>query len=359
MRAARRGRRGSAVLLILLGGCFQVYEPSRLEPGDAGVNDAGVDSGVDGGDIDAGCVGRTPPVRPELPDDGDRSLTFALRELVADPTTLETTWHEFSFDLDATCTYDTDTSSCAGNTVVADGPDGEDNVFGQYLMAQLQEIRGTDIQGYSRTQLNLGSKNPMLHISGWNGLPDDSLVSAWITISAEFEAESGGEEPAWDGSDIFYPRQVDFVEGNIGQPIVVDSAAYVAGGTLVARIPESALLVPQGFGLPEIEVLLREMTVTAEIVEDGARLARVNLIGRWRILDILQALGEAGFCEGSLERNGIEFVVDQFADIRADARSDNMGATCDAISVGVGFAGTPVILGSETRGLPRLGDPCE
>ena len=355
---ATSGRAGlaAAFTVVLLAGCFQVYDPElastpQLEPSE---NDVGVDAGVDAGPV----CGRAVPAYPGGDDSGTLTLTFAFVDSTLDPTYLETHWHEVAYDLDGICTDSTLTSSCVGETIVGDGPDGEDNVFGQFLVSVLSAVRPEqDLGSYANMRLEQGGSNPLLHVEGWNGEATDPRVRVWFSVAAEFEASDGGETPVWDGNDVFYPRDDDFVEGDLDVALAEDDSAYVVDGVLVARISQTSLLIPQGMGAPAIVINARDMTITAEITTEG--LSEVSLTGRWRVLDLLQAFVDAGYCQGTPEYLGITSVVDSYSDIRSDPRSDNMGADCDALSIGVGFAGRVVELGSETREANYATGSCE
>lgn len=351
--------------LVLAVGCVQVYDEGLLDrqivttrfDGGPG-NDAPFDAGIDASD---GCDEKRPPPRPAPETDNEmrNARTWGLLDITLDPALVAPNFADYGYDLDGQCTDSTENRSCAGGTVVADGEFGEDNVFAQHLMVGIQDTLGTDVQSRARLSLRQGNKVPMIHLENWNGEPNDPLVSVWAAVSADFETFTPQEEPLWDGTDIFYPREESFVEGMIGDPLGIDDAAYVADGVLVANIPETTFSFAFFQGIEEIGIQIRDLTITAEIQEDGS-LTNVILAGRWRILDMLQAFAQAGFCQGSLDYMAIAFVGEQFADVRADSRSDNMGATCDAISMGVGFTGVAIELGSETRdpGEPPP-NPCE
>ena len=347
--------------LALVGGCFNgvAYDDQLLTPPTVFVaRDASVDAYVE---TDAGPELRRPPERPDADTNtAERvSRNWGLLEMVVAPEIVGPEFARYGYDLDGVITNSLDTASCIGGAVVSDGELGEDNVFAKHLMTSVGEaLSRYDVQSSARTSLRAGNKVPMIHLEGWNGKADDALVTVWAAVSADFSS-TAGDAPVWDGTDVFYPRDESFVEGDLDQPLAVDTAAYVAGNVLVANINDATFQFAWFEGLPEIGVLIRDLTITGTIEEDGT-LSDVIFAGRWRTADVLQAFAAAGFCQGTLDYNAIVLVGEQFADVRADSRSDNMGATCDAVSLGVGFTGEPLELGSESHdsGQPTP-SPCE
>lgn len=349
----------TSLVLSLSAGCFQgtAYDENLLSPSvPVTRRDAGVDSGVD-----AGPALRRPPTRPDAETNTSErsSRTWGLLEMVIAPEVVVPNFAAYGYDLDDVVTTSVDSASCLSGTVVSDGELGEDNVLAKHLMGTVGDVLSRyDVQSSARTSLRAGVRVPLIHLEDWNGKADDALVSVWASVSADFSS-SAGDVPAWDGTDVFYPRDENFVEGDLDQPLAIDTAAYVAGNVLVANINDATFQFNWFEGLPDVGILIRDFTLTGTIEEDGT-LSDVIIAGRWRTADMLQAFVDVGWCQGSLNYNAIVIVGEQFADVRADARSDNMGATCDAISLGVGFTGEPVELGSESReGAPREPSDCD
>ena len=353
------------VVFIGLGGCFRgAYDPAKLEPAevDASVPDAAYDAASDG-EVDGGetCTLRAIPERPSAEDGAGTDVTFALRDIVLDPATFEDGgWHRFSYDLDGVCTSGVDTQSCASTVVVGDGPAGQDNVFAQIFVQALEDARNIEasLQDHARITMASGDNVPLIRLEGWNGLEDDPQVRVWMAASADVVSGVGGSQAVWDGRDVHYPNVDDFSLGDISAPNIVDDNAYVSGRKLVALLPFAPIFIPQGsvdgVDYPPLEISLADAHLVATIGIDNTRLDDVLILGRWSITRINESISSIGICAGTDERMTLDFLLNQFADMRANPEQDNADplATCDALSVGLAFGGYSVILGSEARDRP-------
>lgn len=300
-----------------------------------------------------------PPERPDVEDAAGNTRTFALRDIVLDPTIFrDEGWTRFSYDLDNAVSNSIETASCQGSVVIPDGPRGEDNVFCSKFIEGLQVARGEDLQSFARNYQVSGDRIPIVHISEWNLEDNDPRVSVWLANAGEIRAVSG-RSPNWDDTDTAYPVSDDFERGRLGRPRYLDDNAYVAGRFVVAAFPEFELLVPQGADVPPLSVRLADMLLVGQISVDARRLNRAVLTGRWQLVRIQEALSDSGVCAGSQDRVALDLLISQFADIRANSAQDNATPLmqCDSLSTGIGFTGYMVNLGEETRPFGRMVAP--
>src|SRR5690606_8692684 len=105
----------------------------------------------------------------------------------------------------------------------------------------------------ARRTLNEGRQVPVVRIGGWSGEPDDARVSVWLAgtvdvLTAETPLPSEPlqdrrdlPDPRYDGTDRAYFASAYF-DSVSSSPLVYDDNAYIAGGVLVARLPDRAPL---------------------------------------------------------------------------------------------------------------------
>lgn len=360
-------RLASSLALVFGLSLLACTESTERAP-DGGVSDAS-QLDADMGTRDAGALAAPPP-RPTTPDGmEDNALTFALRDVVLDPSLLgDDGWERFSLDLDGQRTVSLETPTCAQNPIGRDGTLGEDNVaLHSFFPAYESQVDG-DLQGGARLAMGRGVNIPLVHVGGWNGDDNDPAIRVSIANVGEARNITDGLEANWDGLDTFFPRPEFFVDEDIARPRLQDDDAYVAGRVLVASFPEFTFHLPVPPRMPDphedpipnppMPVTLHDVVLVGEISTDRAALRNVVLAGRWSVADIGPALQTSGLCEGDRARMILDQLATMLGDIRTDPAGDGADPllACDALSVGLGFRGYAGSLGGETR--DRLaGDP--
>ncbi len=350
------------VALVLLAGC-KVYDPSLVRS-DASAGDGGAACGI------------RPPPRPASADDGVDigEIAFALRDVVFEQ---GADWRRTGFDLDGYCTgapdYRSECTPPDGSRPVIDGDNGIDNVLGQTLFP-LVSLAVPGLQMASRSFQEAGDGSVLIRIDGWNGQPNDSRVDviAAITVFGTTAAAAPdvtitptGPElgdgsfpppPDWDGNDVFWGRDDNFVGGNEANPRIRDDTAYVTNGTLVVRLPERTDFIFPG---TDVGVLVRltEAFAVGQIRADRTRLDDVTVVGRWAINDLLDTAESIGVCPGSANLTTLQMIMDANADVRSRADTGGTGVTCDAVSVAIVLQGYRGNWGAVAPGRP-LSDAC-
>ena len=366
MSTARHVAVGGA-LLLTLGGCrvfseALLYQDGGDAPRDAGTDAGPVDASHDGG-FDAGpaCPLHRPPPRPAMPDDGESlpDIVFAFENIQVDQ---GDAWRTIGYDLDGLCSIgDAPEVECfppaASGVPEIDGEGGIDNVLGHQI-APLIVLQMPTLQFESVRDMHNGIGPPVLIVRGWNGEDDDSRVEV-IWSQADFGTpgladggvptpmipeggiiyEDGGVPPlpAWDGNDYWWVRADFFLDGDPTQPLIRDDNAYVAGRTLVLRLPNRVPLIFSG-SVRALVVRLTDGIFTADISDDNETATAV-LAGRWPVSDGLTDLVHANICLGTDQHRMVSRVMDLTADVRAVPGTGGRDVACDAVSIGTTFDG--------------------
>ena len=368
-------------------GC-SVFDPALIEAAE----DAGPDDDRDGGgggDVDLGPQGigctmgrRVAPARPPASTEGEdlEEIVFGLKEVLLDQP--DPVWQDIGLDLDGYCSdLPVPVGECVPPsdtaTLIADGDQGIDNAFGAELYP-LVELVFPDLQATVRTSSEQGLGVVAIRLRGYNGQADDPRVDATLSQSTTAFAGSADEQeppsytivdyrpfeadmttpmapPAWDGNDWLVLREDTFFSGDLEQPLVRDSNAYVVGRTLVMTLPARVDIV---FAGPDngITVRLTDARAIGTLSEDLTRLENVTFAGRWPVIDLLRTTESLGVCEGDPEFDIFRRKLDSAADIRTTPGTGGEGAECDALSVGVKFEGYRSRIAGLTPGrIPPMG----
>ncbi len=295
-----------------------------------------------------------------------RSMALGSLDRNQEPT--EGAWKDLGFDLDGLCTSsDTcpqdpgTTLSC--KTIGAIPPDGRycrDNSFGK-LEAEAVNFQGVGKEfGLSNDGFNCalcrGDYNFIIQISDYNGQPNDSNVRIDLYPSPGIETKPGWQcslstaEGAWKANECWtkdskWTIQKDTFDGQIPAdgdlpPAKLnDPSAYVRDGYIVGQLPADALFWFPGESAARAYPLTLQGGVFAGrleqkdgtwVIEDG------TIAGRAKVSDMLGGFALLGVCEGHEFYGPINLFVNGALDVLANG-SVSPEATCDAVSVGIGF----------------------
>ncbi len=367
-----------------LAGC-RVFDESLLDAGGTdGGRDAGPDAAFDGG-VDAAtdaaapaCPLRHPPVRPAVPDTpGGEQVVFAFKDIYIDQ---GDGWSTIGYDLDGLCSVgDEPDVECyppaASSTPEIDGEGGIDNVLGHEILP-LTLVAVPDLATAAVRDQDLGIGALILVVHEWSGEEDDPDVRAVLTQSVYgtpglpdggppvVEIPDGGLSyddggvpplPEWEGNDWWWVRTETFLGGDLERPMLEDDAAYVAGGTLVMRLPDRVPIILSGTERAAI-FKLTGAVLTVHFAEDR-RHADAVLAGRWPVADILVEIEHANICRDTEDYATFARLLDLAADIRATPGTGGAGAICDAVSVGMTLRGTRAHFGGLSD-LFEIPTPC-
>jgi len=215
-----------------------------------------------------------------------------------------------------------------------------------------------------------GTWSLLIRIQEWNGTVNDAEVTVSVYSSSGWEASVGGTtsssgatvssaaagssgagsgggggmgepEPAWDGTDIWSidPRSLS-VPSDPNTPIHRTELAYVAGGMLVAQVDGLFFAGSRRFPIQLVSGRLLAPLVLAPGVPP--KIEGATFAGRWRIADVLDAVGSLG---SVADQGGLPCIedTDTFKNVAGaacllvDVTVPAGPGTCNALSFGIGF----------------------
>jgi hypothetical protein len=295
------------------------------------------------------------PARPTCGDVGDDGIerSFALLEPSFDHGS--EVWRTLGFDLDGLCTDPlaatphTECDTPSGSTV-ADGPGGIDNAVGAELASTLLSFYPSYVPN-ALASIRRGHVAMVVTLTGWSGAPDDPRVEVRLAntvdvVPADYAIPDGGldpleprPDPRWDGTDRAYLSSSYFSAGAADEPLVADDNAYVAGGVLVARLPDRATFdipVTTRDALLVSRLQLTEPRLVAVLAPDGSDLASGFIVGRVSRGDSLVYLEHLGVCpddpETAAYHDAVSMLIERTADVRSIPETGGPGVECDALS---------------------------
>jgi hypothetical protein len=278
-------------------------------------------------------------------------------------------YQDIGFDLDGVCSgIDGAGPSCvvpayARGVDMSDGPGGRDNGFAHNLYVSHFVDRSQD-------DAESGNGTNLIVIDGDTGAADDDQVG--VSLYGGRLAGFPGASPVWDGSDTWkaHDRWVD-PAGDAGArpaPVFRDGAAYVVGGTLVARFP--ALVVGDSpyltMNLAVVSARLSPQSDATWALSDGV------VAGRLKASDLLAAAPFTVGANGSVLCDPADYEayksdICAYVDLSSNGKDDGT-AVCDASSWGWAFDGSPAIVSGVDPytesdhcdgGRPPAGDTCD
>lgn len=284
----------------------------------------------------------------------------------------------FGLDLDGVCTnastcpQQRDMVPCRSHSmqIPFDGSDCIDNSFSNLVsLAGLIPLLGTEF-GWSEENFNCGlargSFNMLMRLSNYNGQRDDSHVRVdWYTSSGtlalpDWNCKDSSAERAqhWDARSAWQVDQAELL-GSVSQPgelpdsRMSDTEAFVVDGKLVSHFPAGAALRLAGDGKPYrgFHLPLHGGMWTGTLHEGDDEQWRIEdglVVGRARSDDVRQGFRQQGFCLNSrfdTFYDYVSMVIDENADVLL-AGETNPEASCDAMSVGIGFRAQQVAPGA-------------
>ncbi len=280
------------------------------------------------------------------------------------------------FDLDRFCTVTAGANSCGATlgssdfqTYVADkdGLNGGTDNGGYGLLKYLGMVGDTIKQDKLNQALVAGAYGIAIRVSGWNGMPDDPDVFVeWFPIIGVRGADGGLTAPRFDLADTWirdgaYWNTLTYDTSNI-----IDQAAYVTGGKVVARLDSLALSLP--FYASYLTISLHDGVVVADIVEASPgvyRLSNGTFAGRWSTRDLLAGVQTVYhpllgtyLCQSATVYGQVKNTACPARDIMALERSDGTDAGCNAVSIGARFDTAIATDRKNFAARPDGGNPC-
>ena len=297
-------------------------------------------------------------------------------------------WKSFGYNLDNLVTTKSSTDVCtlaagASKTTQVDGNGGIDNSFGENIMPIVITTAGSDAAQKINDGINTGSFTVMTYITGFDDSAGSTASATGLTgillAGGSYSAANDGGAPTWD-TNTHWPIVPTLMTGctpETGCPAGTDpnsaatikfDSAYQAGGTFVNGSPAS-LSLTLSIGGQALTVNISSALITFQPSGAGA-VTNGTIAGTIVAQDLVNQLQSvagsisSSLCSGSAFQSIAQQIL-QAADIVIDpssgAVSNSAGASCNGISIGLGFDSTeiaaPTAADIEGASQPKPG-PC-
>jgi hypothetical protein len=361
-----------AGLSLVLFSSWAVGCGSDTETGGTGGGGAGGPSGP----------GVQPPDRPEGASAGDGDGTaFAVSELFLGDTDRNgspnpSAWKDFGYDLDGKISTKDSSDLCKPNaggspsSVYPDGNDGIDNAFGKLLLPIITGL-AQDASQQINESIAAGDFTIIVNIPELGDSANYDPLSAGLFAGVTLVDDMGATlTPKWDGTDLWPVAPELLATGSPGDDCQVDpctsqvefNQAYLTDNTFVSGSPGSLdlNLSVAGFSL---NLSIAQAVISMDVAGDRSGATEGVIAGVIPVEPLISELQkiagsfDPGLCTGTT----FESLADQIrqaSDIMSDGSQDP-NATCDAISIGLGFNSKPVLLGTVDEPAEPQPDPCE
>ncbi len=366
-----------ALLPLLSLSCARLLGYDGLEPGDS--QDASVVDSASG-DADAATDDSKtatpvhPPPRPKgarTPSGRGKTLWLIAKRLYLTTQTLggvkdKTAWRDFGYDLDGKCTGPTQAAAAttckpaagAGPEVLIDGNDCRDNNFGSRLVPLMTATSET-FEDETNKAISDGDNTWLLRLDDLDDGADDPYVPGALYVSAD------GAGYKFDGTDVPRVERDSVVANDLGKPRVTFASGYMVGHLWVSGDGESTEVY-----LPLSDLAFRAPVVgavfTARLSDDHTLASTGQLVGVIGIGELGKRFGAAAaratgpaLCPGSPTYDVMLAALGKMPDLVLSAPNfQDPTVTCDALSLGVGYALSPVMAPTAVVADPPLVDPC-
>lgn len=314
-------------------------------------------------------TGKVPPGEegPPAPDGPER--TFAINQIWLGETdragiTKKDAWKTYGYNLDGQVTNVVDGNSpdlahvckrvtSAKPSVHQDGDEGIDNAFGKEILGLLA---ATPLASPSRSvtdALQAGTFTIMLKLKGLTDDPaqTNTALGGTILIGGRFDTDPA-VRPGFLTTDT-WPFLKD--------PQVPITGAYIRNGVFVNGKGGSQVKLSLSVGGQSLDLTVNGALISFKHNPAGHSLDEGTIAGVVRteefVTSIANIAGSLGLCSGAIVE-GIKSSVRFASDMMADG-TQNPAATCDGISIGLGFTakqiGAPT---TEAPPPPPAADPC-
>lgn len=270
-------------------------------------------------------------------------------------------WMDFGFDLDGQSTIDDFSDHCqpytgATTSIFEDGDDGLDNSFGRNLLPSLLSYQPT----LPQTANDTIASGQFTMITFFEGLGAEPSVDPLVT-----KLYSGAPllaPPLWDGSDcwpVTFESVTDHNDVNSAtisfDTSALDDDRWESGSTATVVLP----LNFAGYIAP-VTVHNARLAMTLNPTHSGAALGVLaGVLDREEFLETVRdAFGnlDPSWCTGGIFAN-LEEDIRRSSDIMKDGSQDP-GAICDGISVGLGFTMLQIERDGVAEPSQQNVDPC-
>ncbi|MFO0551697.1 MAG: hypothetical protein U0271_25145 [Polyangiaceae bacterium] len=304
--------------------------------------DSGTNTGGAGGQAPAGGVEPPGPPSDGVPGDGSGTVFGTTHIYIGTKTRSGTesgdAWKDYGYDLDGQITAGDFTKHCkpaggaAPANVFPDGNEGRDNAFGKVLLPIIKTAAMTSVQDLEAELNNAisgGSFNIMLNIT------DLGTAENYDPLNTLLLAGKEGVGTTWKAAPEFLNNPADINSSKVKFPeSYLNANTWVSGskGTLTLSIAIAGFDLDLNINSAVISMELDAGHTTATNGVIAGVLNTAELVDQLR--SVIGAV-DPSFCEGAAVE-GILNQITMASDIMADGTQDP-NATCDGISIGLGF----------------------
>ena len=270
-------------------------------------------------------------------------------------------WQDYGYNIDGLLSTKLGANHCkpvvgaSKASVQTDGPGGVDNSFGKNITPFISTLQPDPSLEFTKAIAD-GDGTTMIRIRELSAAANQRDLWAAVYNGARLE------NPQWDGKDVWDVYDSSFHNGDSDKPRVVFPNSHVNGHAWVSGA-RGTVTMPSFMQGVVMNLEIRNARFTMEMDAARTRVLRGIISG---VLDTEAYIEElhsvaGGFdeslCDGSLF-DSIADQIRQASDIMADGTNGNPDATCDGISIGIGFTAKRVIVGEAVAMPPAPEDPC-
>lgn len=278
-------------------------------------------------------------------------------------------WKNFGYNVDGKVTSSSSTDVCtlvmgAPKGTQADGTNGIDNSFGANILPIITTASAGAAASIN-TAITEGHFTLMIDVTGLddsNPAQTATGLTGFLNAGGAFSGPDGGASPTFTTADnwpvlpTLLANPMDPKSSTVKFP-----QAYVVGGTFVNGSPATVTLSLEVGGVG-ISIVINQATISfdhksAGSATNGTIAGVINSTDFIAQLKMVAGRISSTLCTGPSFQS-IANQINEASDIMADG-SNAPGATCNGISIGIGFdaaeIGPPSIVGALAPASP---DPC-
>jgi hypothetical protein len=272
-------------------------------------------------------------------------------------------WKDFGFNLDKLVSTKTSTNLCkprAGgspSSIYPDGNQGIDNSFGKNILPIILGL-APDASEQLNSSIAEGSFTIMMNIEALGAAADYNPLTTKLYAGANL-----GAAPKFDGTDM-WPVVPELLSDptDIGSSKIAFTQSYVRNNTWVSgsAAPLTLSLAIAGFTLDltiDNAIIAMDLGADHKSATNGTIAGIINTEGFIEELRKVAGAFDEGLCTGSTF-DSLANQLRQASDIMRDG-SQNPGAECDGISIGLGFDAAEVQLGAIAEAAEPAPSPCD
>jgi hypothetical protein len=271
-----------------------------------------------------------------------------------------TAWKQYGFDIDGLVSTAQSPGLCqvvngAPASTHDDGNNGNDNSFGKNVLPLLLAA-SSDPTAQLNASIAAGEFTMMIHLKDLAAAPDQAAVTSNLYTGA-----NRGLPPVFDGSDCWPTAAESLVDPtDIDTPKVTFPLAALSSDVWVSGVADSLDLTLFVLGFP-LKLTLHKARLSLDLAADHASGVNGQVGGVLDAQEFIAAVKDVvapnlGGCN-SASWGAVEGQLKLAADIMVDGSQDP-NATCNGVSIGLGFTAAKVDLGTVADPVPVIDDPC-